>query len=318
MLLMKTRVVAVADVADRIRSIEIEHFSRPALPPFAAGAHVLVETPAGLVRQYSLCSNPADTRRYRLGILREQESRGGSVSMHERVAVGDVLYVTRPRNDFPLGECGRHLLIAGGIGVTPILAMAYELTHRGSAFELHYCAREPARAAFVEELRSICPAGSLHFHFDGGDPARGLDLSALLADRGADEHVYVCGPKNFLDATLAAAAHWASDRVHYERFAAMASGQRAHGEPFEIEVLPEARIVAVGEAETALDALRRDGVAVPFQCEGGICGTCRVRIVAGEIVHRDAALGARERSDTMITCVSRGIGRISIALFPDD
>jgi vanillate monooxygenase ferredoxin subunit len=317
-LLMKTRIVAVAEIAERIRSVEIEHSSRPALPSFTAGAHVLVETPAGHVRQYSLCSDPADTRRYRLGILNELESRGGSRSMHDSLGVGDILYGTRPRNDFPLSETGRHLLIAGGIGITPILAMAYELARRQSAFELHYCARDAARAAFLTELQSLCPTGNLHIHFDGGNPAKGLNLSELLSDHAGDVHLYVCGPKSFLDAAIAAAERWPSEHVHYERFSAVEPSQRAHGEAFEIEVMPAARIVPVGKNETALDALRAAGLAIASQCEGGICGTCRVHLIAGDVIHRDAVLSNKERADTMITCVSRGKGRVRIALIAAD
>jgi ferredoxin-NADP reductase len=318
-LLMKTRVLAVAEVAERIRSVEIEHISRPKLPAFTAGAHVLVETPGGPIRQYSLCSDPANTRIYRLGILKELESRGGSLSMHDKLAVGDILYVTRPRNDFPLSEsAGRHLLIAGGIGITPILAMVHELVCRKSVLEVHYCARHVAQAAFLTELQSLCPVGSLHLHYDGGDPARGLDLRELLANPDSTVHIYVCGPKGLLDAAIVAAGHWPSENIHYERFSAVAPSQRAQGEPFEIEVIPDARIIVVGEHETALDALRRNEVVIPSQCEGGICGTCRVRLLDGQVIHRDAVLKQTERANTMITCVSRGKGRIRVAPIPAD
>ena len=239
--------------------------------------------------------------------------------MHDAVSVGDLLYVTWPRNTFPLCvDAERHLLIAGGIGITPILAMPYALHRDGATFEVHYCARDAECASFADELRSLCAPGHLHFHFDDGDPARGLDLRELLEAYKANTHLYVCGPKGLLDGAVVAAGHWPGEAIHFERFTAVAANQRAHGDPFEIQVMPEGRIVAVGRDETALVALLRSGAQIPYQCEGGICGTCRVCLVSGEVIHRDAVLKPEERADTMITCVSRGRGRIGIALIGDD
>ena len=315
LLLQKTTLVAVRDETSRVRSFTFRHAKNAELPPFTAGAHVGVETPGGQLRYYSLCSDPHDRTIQRIGVLREDAGSGGSRSMHAALAVGDTLYVTRPRNYFPIvHRRGPLLLLAAGIGVTPILAMLYELERSRVPYALHYCARNRADAAFADEIEGAAVHGSVHFHFDNGNPADGLPLDAFLAERGGFEALYACGPKGFLDAIVAAAGRWPEGTVHFERFSALPRELVGAGEPFEMVLQSSGQVITVAEGQTALSALRDAGHAIRAQCEAGICGTCRVKVVDGTIVHKDAILSARERADTMMVCVSRAAGRITVAL----
>jgi vanillate O-demethylase ferredoxin subunit len=311
LLLQKTVIVGLRDETPRIRSFTVRHASKPSLPAFTPGAHVAVETPNGLLRHYSLCSDPADPTSWRMAVLREDAGSGGSRSMHELLNVGDVLYVTRPRNYFPLEDLvGRLLLLAAGVGVTPILAMLHELERRGADYEFHYCARSRAEAAFINEIEGLCGVGRLHLHFDGGDPSAGLQLADLLSSQGSFAGLYACGPKPFLDAIVDGSTNWPADRVRFERFSALPKELVGKGEPFEIRVRSTDQVLQVGSGETALSVLRDAGLVVRSECEAGICGSCRVRFLAGEVIHMDAALKTSERSDTMIACVSRARGQV--------
>jgi vanillate O-demethylase ferredoxin subunit len=314
MLLQKMVVVEARDETSRVRSFSLRHATRPALPAFTAGAHVAVETPSGLVRHYSLCSDPADLTRYRIAVLREEEGSGGSRSMHS-VRAGDVIYVTRPRNYFELEhQDGTPLLLAAGIGITPILAMAIELERRGLAYELHYCARSRKEAAFADEVDQLARSGQVTFHFDGGVPGAGLDIAGLLHPTGVYSSLYACGPKPFLDAVVAGAAHWPQDRVRFERFSALPRETIGDGEPFEVELQSTAEVIPVPAGVSTLTALREAGVSISAQCEAGICGTCKVGVCSGTVIHRDAVLRPDERSSAMMVCVSRGDGRLVLAL----
>lgn len=200
---LNVRVVRKAAEAVDIATFELVAADGSALPPFSAGAHIDVHLPNGLVRQYSLCNDPAETHRYLIGVLRDPASRGGSQAMHDQVRDGDLLRISAPKNHFPLAhEARRSLLLAGGIGITPILCMAERLALTGAEFTLHYCARTPERTAFRERIRRSAYAPRVHFHFDDGAPAQKLDLDATLARPEDGVHLYVCGPKGFIDAVL--------------------------------------------------------------------------------------------------------------------
>ncbi|MBV9889311.1 MAG: ferredoxin reductase, partial [Rhizobacter sp.] len=179
--------------------------ARP-LPSFSAGSHVDVHIGDGLVRQYSLCNDPRETHRYMIGVLRVPESRGGSAAMHEAVQEGDVLEISEPRNHFPLAHGAAHsLLVAGGIGITPILCMAERLANIGADFELHYCTRSESRTAFAERIRSAAFAHRVHFHFGDGAAEQRFDVQAVVARAASDAHLYVCGPAGFMDLVLGTA-----------------------------------------------------------------------------------------------------------------
>ena len=187
----EVRIAHKQEQAAGICSLELRALEGSSLAPFSAGAHIDVHLPGGLVRQYSLSNDPAELDRYVIAVLREPASRGGSAAVHEQLQAGQQITISLPRNHFELHAPARkHLLLAGGIGITPLKAMAHALAARGESFELHYCARTPRHAAFLEELRRLVPASRLHLHYDGGDRTQGLDMAGLLAKVEPGTHLY--------------------------------------------------------------------------------------------------------------------------------
>ncbi|URI08247.1 PDR/VanB family oxidoreductase [Aquincola tertiaricarbonis] len=278
-----------------------------ALPAFQAGAHVDVHLPTGLVRQYSLCSDPADVRRYRLGVLRDPSSRGGSIAVHEHLTEGASVTISAPRNHFPLAaEAAYSVLVGGGIGITPMIAMAYELSAAGRPFELHYCARSAGACAFLDELAAAPFADRVHVHFDDAGDAQRLNLPASLSAAPAGTHVYVCGPTGFMDWVIgtAAAQGLAQSQIHREYFSADVD---TSGQGFEVVAAASGRSVQVREGQTILQALSTIGIEVPVSCEEGVCGTCVCTVLEGQCDHRDVYLTDEERAanDQILVCCSR-------------
>lgn len=294
--------------ADGICSYELVRTDGQALPPFEAGAHIDVHLAGNLVRQYSLCNAPGETHRYLIGVLRDTDSRGGSQAMHDHVDLGSVLQISEPKNHFPLVEAKRTLLLAGGIGVTPILAMAETLAAKGAAFEMHYCARSPEKAAFKERLAGCGFAAQVQFHYDSGDAAQKLDLPALLARPEAGTHVYVCGPQGFIDYVLgtAKAQGWPQAQLHVEYFSAAAvdtTGDQA----FDVKLASSGKVVTIPAGKTVIKVLEEQGVVIPYSCEEGVCGTCLTRVLEGVPDHRDMYLTEEEQAanDQFTPCCSR-------------
>jgi len=291
-----------------ICSFELVSVEGSALPAFAAGSHIDVGLSNGLTRQYSLCNDPTESHRYVIGVLKDPSSRGGSRAMHEQVREGDVLRISAPKNHFPLRDgARRHLLLAGGIGVTPLLCMAERLAAAGEDFALHYCTRSRTRAAFVDRIGSAAFASSVTFHFDD-EPARKLDLDALIGVPQAGVHLYVCGPRGFMDWVLgtARARGWPPEQLHFEYFGADVAKLESDGS-FEVQFARSGRVVVVTKDQTVLEALTQAGVDVPFSCEQGVCGTCVTRVLAGEPEHRDMFLTPDEQAanDRFAPCCSR-------------
>lgn len=314
-LLLKMRVADIRDESGRIRSFILVHQTRPDLPPFEAGAHVTVLLPNGMRRPYSLCSDPADSSRYRLAVLREDHGLGGSLAMHE-LRPGDRIFVSHPDNHFQLApDAAFHLLVAGGIGITPILAMVYTLKAAGARFRLHYCARQRSDMAFAEELLRLCEPGEIVLHESGRTGGR-FDVVATLAQAPAGTHVYCCGPQRLIDAVVAAGrdAELADEAIHVERFEGMPADERRRGEAFQIEIKSTGEVFDVPADKSVLEVLRGNGIFVDSVCEGGVCGNCRVNYVAGEPIHRDLALRVEERAHTLLVCVSRATTRLVLDL----
>lgn len=306
------RVAAKTSEADGICSYELVPLDGAPLPPFEAGAHIdvhLGSTPSGdLVRQYSLCNPPGETHRYQIGVLRDANSRGGSQAMHDHIHTGALLQISAPKNHFPLVEAKRSLLFAGGIGVTPILAMAETLAARGADFALHYSVRSPERAAFRERLAAAPFAGRVHLHYDSGDAAQKLDLAALLATPDAGTHLYVCGPQGFIEHVLGTAKSqgWPAAQLHVEYFGAAAvdtGGDRA----FDVKLASNGKVVNVPVGVTVIKALAGQGIDIPYSCEEGVCGTCLTRVLEGVPEHRDLYLTEEEQAanDQFTPCCSR-------------
>jgi vanillate O-demethylase ferredoxin subunit len=304
---MQVRVTARVEEALDIASFELASADGTPLPAFSAGAHVDVDTGAGLVRQYSLCNDPSEAHRYLIAVLRDPHSRGGSQSMHDRVQPGDLLRISAPKNHFALVPATSYLLLAGGIGITPILCMAQQLAQAGAPFRMHYCTRSPERTAFAERLRSAPFAGRVQFHFDDMPGGR-LDIGAVLRDADPGTHLYVCGPAGFIDAATgaASAAGWPGARVHVEHFGA--SVQDTGGDQaFEIRIASTAQTLHVPAHTSALAVLIAHGIEVPVSCEQGVCGTCVTRVLDGLPEHRDTFLTDEERAanDQFTPCCSR-------------
>ncbi|MEX1165740.1 MAG: PDR/VanB family oxidoreductase [Hydrogenophaga sp.] len=309
-LTLSVRVASKTLEALDIQRFELVDANGGALPAFAAGSHIDVFLPNGLIRQYSLCNSPSETHRYVLGVLRDPASRGGSVAMHGAVKEGDVLQISTPKNHFALAAgAQRSLLLAGGIGVTPILCMAEQLAEQGERFEMHYCTRERERTAFFDRIAESAFASNVTFHFDAGAAAQKLDIPALLTQPEAGCHLYVCGPKGFIHAVLdqAKTAGWPDAQVHCEFFAGEEVKAQAGDGSFHIKLASSGRLIVVPADTTVVKALTDAGVEVITSCEQGVCGTCLTRVMEGEIDHRDQYLTPEEQAanDQFLPCCSR-------------
>ena len=296
-----------------INSYELTDPDGAELPPFTSGAHIDIHLDLGagkVVRQYSLCNDPAERRRYVIAVLNDEGGRGGSIGLHQRLRVQDVVTISEPRNNFPLDEsAAKVILLAGGIGVTPLKSMAHRLEAAGIDYELHYCAKDRAFTAFEEEMSKLADRGRLHYHFDGGDPSRGLDLQQLLAAPSPGTHVYYCGPGGFMKACAAAASGWDPKVVHFEHFKppvdpdAPLSSVPAGG--FTVELASSGRRIEIGPDESIADKLNEVGVPVETSCQSGLCGTCKTRYRSGTVDHRDFILDDAEKDEYLTLCVSR-------------
>lgn len=294
--------------AQGIASFELRRADGQPLPPFTAGAHIDVQLGPGLVRQYSLCNAPGERHRYQIAVLREPQSRGGSAAMHERIAVGDLLQISEPRNHFALVPAQCSLLLAGGIGITPILCMAEALSQAGADFEMHYCSRELERMAFKARIEGAAFAERVQFHFDAGPEAQKLAADRLLAQQPAGTHLYVCGPAGFIAHVLDQARRcgWPEDQLHREFFAAAPTEPQADA-AFELRLARSGRTCQVPADKSALEVLLAHGIDVPMSCESGVCGTCLTRVLEGLPEHRDVYLtdAERARNDQFTPCCSR-------------
>jgi vanillate O-demethylase ferredoxin subunit len=254
-------------LAQDICGLELQAMSE-ALPPFEAGAHIDLHLPGPggeLVRQYSLCSIPGNTPYYRIAVLRETNSRGGSERVHTAVAEGDQLRISAPINHFALAaNAPHHLLLAGGIGITPLLAMAEQLHSQGRAFTLHHAARARAHTPFLDHIAASGYAGQVVYHFGDSGPADRLDFTATLRQAPEGSHLYVCGPQRFIDGALhaARALGWAQDRLHHEYFSADPIDTTEDGS-FELEIASTGQVIPVRPDQTTLQALLGVGIDVP-------------------------------------------------------
>lgn len=294
------RLNAIRYAAAGINLYEFTALDCAHLPPFTAGAHVDLHLPNGMVRQYSLCNPQHERHRYVIGVKRDLNGRGGSRYVHDELHAGAVVPVGAPRNNFPLHEGAAHsVLLAGGIGITPIACMAQRLRKLGRSWRLHYSVRRREEAAFLDEL-----AGEgLDFHVDEerGCP---LPVARIVEAAPADAHLYCCGPGPMLDAFEAAAAARPAGQVHVERFAPVLPAAVAGG--FTVKLARSGGTVYVAPGHSILDALRAHGIAVQASCEQGICGTCETRVLGGRPDHRDSLLSQQEKSanDVMMICCS--------------
>jgi vanillate O-demethylase ferredoxin subunit len=303
--LLKVRVERRDNEAEGICSYELVSVDGAPLPAFTAGAHIDVHVAPGLVRQYSLCNPPHERHRYVIGVLRDPASRGGSQAMHEQIRTGAALTISTPRNHFPLTDAPHSVLLAGGIGITPLLAMAETLSAQGAQFELHYCTRSAERTAFRERILGSPFAAQARFYHDNEQQ---LNLPALFASLSADTHVYFCGPAGFIDhvKSTAVLADWPGSQLHLEYFGA-APVESDGDQPFEVNLKSSGNCYTIPPGVSVLRVLSDAGVFVPASCEQGVCGTCLTRVLDGVPDHRDLYLTEAEQAanDLFAPCCSR-------------
>jgi len=288
--------------AEGVVSIVLELPDGGELPAWQPGAHVDLVLPE-MVRQYSLCGSPDDRERYRLGVLREPHSRGGSAHVHEELAVGDAVEVRGPRNRFPLVEAPRYVFVAGGIGITPILPMVAEVAGRGADWTLVYGGRSRASMAFVSELAGCGDRVQLRPQDEFGL----LDLDAVCEEAG-DAVFYCCGPEPLI-AALETVCDRRGTELHLERFTARQIEPDLGLERFEVHCADSDVTVTVAEQQSILDALITAGVDVNYDCREGTCGSCELDVLDGEVAHRDSVYTAAEHASmsVLFPCVSRAL-----------
>jgi vanillate monooxygenase ferredoxin subunit len=308
-------VVRKAREAEGIASFELARADGAPLPAFSAGSHIDVQVPGGLTRQYSLCNDSGEQHRYRIAVLRDPASRGGSAAMHDAVSEGDVLHISAPRNHFPLRHARRSLLFAGGIGVTPLLCMAQRLAAIGAGFTLHYCTRSPERTAFRDEIAASAFAGSVKYHHDGGPPSQKLNLQKVLAQPDPGTAIYVCGPAGFIGHVVdtAKANGWSGEQIHLEYFGTAPQDHSADA-AFQVKLASTGRTCTVAAGESVVQALRKDGVDILTSCEQGVCGTCITRVLEGVPEHRDLYFTDEEKAknDQFTPCCSRSRSKVLV------
>jgi len=308
--MMKVRIERIVDEALDIRSFRLVRSDGQPLDSYEPGAHVDLTGPTGVTRQYSLCSPPQDRRAYLVAVKKEAQSRGGSQALHEQVEEGMELEMGAPRNLFRLDpSASEHVLFAAGIGVTPLLSMAYRLAESGQPYRLHYFARSPEYAAFSELLATTF-ADHVQFHY-GVEPAdMDAALTQSLDQAGSAAHVYTCGPAPFMNKVVEVAARSRSeDAIHLEHFQADPAANAGPSGGFEVELSSSGVVLQVPANTSLVDVLQAHGCDIDTECREGICGTCIVEVLGGVPEHRDNCLSSKEKAGNkqICACVSRAL-----------
>ena len=323
---MRLQMRQITHQAEKINSFEMVHPEGEDLPEFTAGAHLDFFFHDGSVRQYSLCNNPKERHRYVIAILRDDKGRGGSVALHERLHVQRTVSVGKPRNNFPIHEEAKHhLFLAGGIGVTPMMSMIYHCQNIGADYTMHYCTRSKKTTAFQQEFEGPIAEGRVIVHHDEGDPKNGLDIKALLKKQTPGTHLYCCGPPGFMRAVKEFSAHWLDDTVHFEFFTAAASpkvtmseeeksyaGDNALGIGFRIKIASSGSVFSVPNDKSIVEVLAENGIEVKVSCKAGLCCTCAVGYLEGEVDHKDLVLSEADRSNYLTSCCSRAKSKMIV------
>lgn len=300
---LDVRVRQMRREADSVISLEFESAAAGGLPPYEPGAHIDIDLPNGVTRSYSLCG--ATPNVYRIGVLKDRASRGGSAFIHEQLRLGDVLKISTPRNNFPLREGASHnVLIAGGIGITPILSMLRKLAEDGKPTELIYAARSRSEAAFLQEVEALGVRVTSHFDDEQGGPP---DLTKIMSGRPPGTYFYACGPAPMLNAFEAAGKSLDLAHCYVERFSAVRKTAAIDAKNrFEVVLARSGHAYQIPESKSILDTLLEHGVAVQHSCKEGICGACRTKVIDGRPDHRDSVLTPEEREAGahIMVCVS--------------
>lgn len=288
---MRARLRTIRWEAEGINSYIIEPLPGETLPAFEPGAHIDVQLSPGLARSYSLVNDPAVHNHYEIAVHHAIDGRGGSRHIHEQWRAGQILEISAPKNNFPMVEDASHtVMIAGGIGITPMIPMIARLDALGRSWELHYVAASPERAAYVERVEAL---GNVTVAYDGIEGGQRLDLKAIIDAAPGDAHLYCCGPSGMLDAFVGLCADRPKGHAHIEYFSA--DTELATDGGYTIELAKSGKSIRVEEGETMLDALLAAGVDIGFACAEGVCGTCRVEVLDGVPDHRDQFLTDEEK-----------------------
>ena len=301
------RIAHTEKIAADIHLFELRAADGGALPAFTAGAHITVRSPNGSLRKYSLCNDPAESERYVIAVKRDPAGRGGSVDLVDNTRAGDRVEVSAPHNAFDLAEkAPAFILIAGGIGITPIMAMARHLNGEGRRYKLYYLTRSAEHTAFRDALAGDDFRGKVVIHHDGGDAANAFDLWPIL-EKPSTAHVYACGPRPLLEAVRDMTGHWSPTAIHFESFVDAGAAARPEDKPFTVVLAKSGDRIVVAPGISILEAMRERGHEAPSSCESGTCGTCRTRLLAGEADHRDLVLMDDEKPGQIMICVSRAV-----------
>jgi ferredoxin-NADP reductase len=314
---VKLKVTDIQQLTTNIKMFELKAGDGARLPNWDAGSHIDIQIDDHLRRSYSLANKPGDTERYVTAILREVEGGGGSKYMHDEIGIGDDLIIAEPpTNLFPLVEEARqHLLIGGGIGITPLRSMGYRLRDLGANFHLHYCTKSKEETAFYDDIIEVFGETGVTFHHDGGDPAKGINLQDVLSAQAEGEHLYICGPGGLINAARDAASHWRDGTVHFELFASAKNDQDVSedatplggDQPFEVELKKSGISFTVPADKSIIELLWEKNIDVMYACEDGWCGNCKVGLIAGKVDHRDEFLDESDRENFIQVCVSRAM-----------
>jgi ferredoxin-NADP reductase len=302
---LQARVRSVTWEAQDVLSLDLVAADGSELPPFEPGAHIDLHFPDGSIRQYSLWGNPSDRSRYRVGI-RAVEGGHSSLFVHRKLRPGDVLTVSTPRNNFPLIDASRYVFVAGGIGITPLIPMMRTASEKGRAWTLYYCNHRKEEAPFLSEIEALGGQVSLHT----SDSGTRLDVAQRLGPVQEDTVVYCCGPERLMSAVEEATAAWPKGSVRFEWFAPRSRSTDEPSGAFELTCESSGITLTVPPEKSVLEVLNEAGIDVPCSCQQGICGTCEVRVISGEVDHRDSILSEAEReaNQSMMTCISRARG----------
>lgn len=302
---LQVRLSALIWEAPGVLSLQLTAADGGPLPPFEPGAHIDLKLPNGTLRQYSLCGDPNDTSHYRLGI---RAISGGlsSTFVHKALRPGELLTVSTPRNNFPLVDSKHYIFVAGGIGITPFIPMMREASAKGRPWTLIYCNKRNEDAPFLAEIRTLGGEISLH----SSEAGTRLDAAKRFSTVEKDAVVYCCGPESLMTAVEEATKDWPEGTVHFEWFAPRSRTSDQPDGSFEVVCQASGITVTVPADKSILEVLGENGIEVPRSCEQGVCGTCELRVISGEVDHRDSILSSSERaaSATMMVCVSRAKG----------
>lgn len=303
--LLRLKIAQKEMIARDIWRFELTDPQGAPLPPFEAGSNLTVVVPNGMRRSYSLCNDSQEDHRYVIAVKRDSNGRGGSMSLIDHTSAGDLIDVSVPRNEFPLDERAKSfILVAGGIGITPMLSMARQLKAEGLRdFKLYYLARDPEGTAFLDELSSNEWRSSVKIHHDLGDPTKSFDFWTLF-ERPKAAHIYCCGPQALMDTVRDMTGHWPSGTVHFESFSANNANAQVNM-PFMVQLKRTGTSLDIPADRSILDVLRAANVHVASSCESGTCGSCRTALCSGEADHRDMVLRDDEKATQIMVCVSR-------------